>query len=571
MENRGHSINEESNKKDCSKEKRPIFIGGAWPYANGSLHVGQMAALLPGDVLARYFRQLGHPVLYVSGSDCHGTPISVRAAREQRSPHDVAAQYHQEVAAAFNRLGISYDCYSRTDQPQHHRVVQDIFTRLQQNGWLEARSRDQVWCPGCARFLPDRYVNGTCPHCHAAARGDQCDYCTRLLNPEDLLDPHCQLCAGPTELRTSRQQVFLLSKLQLFLEDELQRLASGYRRNAYQETLRYFKEGLQDRDASRDLDWGVPLPGQSGPSPTVYVWIDAVLGYLSASQAWSEKTGGDWRRFWQEPAQAWYVHGKDNIPFHTIILPALLQAAVPELKRPDRIISSEYMTLEGRKISTSANWAIRVNDLLERYPADSIRYSLLANGPEKRDADFSWTDFVHSHNGELVGAFGNFVQRTLVFIIRYRDGNNAGLACDPQVRDAIDKTYVESGNQIEAGEFKAALTTIFQLVHTLNRYFDQEKPWLTRHEQAEVCDAALATCLHGIANLSQLLAPFLPFSCQSIRETLDLAPEPAWYYIDCPVIQQLKKADILFPRIDMTAIVRERERLQDQKLAAGIR
>lgn len=528
----------------------PVLIGGAWPYANGSLHVGQIAALLPADVLARYFRLKGHPVLYVSGTDCHGTPITVRADREKVSPRQIADRYHHEFKEVFTRLGFSFDCYSRTDSPQHRRLVQSVFLQLWHSGLLDKRTVSQVYCPSCSRFLPDRYVIGRCPHCGAAARGDQCDACTSLLNPEDLLDPACQLCGQKTQLRDSEHFYLRLSAFQAMLTAQLEQNQDQYRHNARQETARYLREGLQDRAITRDLDWGIPVPLPGYENKKIYVWVDAVLGYLSASQAWAEQNDGDWHRFWAQDAQAWYVHGKDNIVFHTLILPALLAGYDPDLKRPDHIVSSGYMTLEGQKISTSRNWAVWAADLLDRFPADSIRYFLISNNPEKRDADFSLPSFLASHNGELLGAFGNFVYRTFAFVKQYRDGVTPNEPCDPAIRSAIEQTYRDCDALLTGAQIKKALERVFELVRALNRYFDQCQPWRTRHDDPDACDRAIATSLHGIVNLAQLLDPYLPFSCARIRQDLGIAEVAGWAYLDCPCGRIIADPAPLYPRFD---------------------
>ena len=528
----------------------PVFIGGAWPYANGSLHIGHLAALLPGDVLARYFRQKGHPVLYVSGSDCHGTPIAVRARQEHCQPEEIASRYHQEFVQIFNDLGFSYDCYSRTDDPGHTSLVQDVFKVLLERGFLEERLVSQVYCPGCRQFLPDRYVFGTCPHCGARSRGDQCDACTSLLDAVDLIDKHCQQCGSLTTERISSHFYFRLSSFQDLLTELLDRSGSDYRQNARNETTRYLRSGLQDRAVTRDMDWGIRVPLAGYEDKRIYVWIDAVLGYLSASQRWSQLSGKDWRPYWTDSAQSWYVHGKDNIPFHSLILPALLQGYDPQLKKPDHLLSSEYLTLEGRKISTSRKWAVWIRDLLADYPVDAIRYYLLTNSPEKRDADFSRQAFLQCHNGELVGTFGNFVNRTFQFVKKFRDGVTPNEQCDETVQTAINQTYLDSGRLIESGEIKSALERIFVLIRQLNQYFDREKPWSTRHTDPDACDRTLATCLHGIVNLAQLLGPFLPFAAGQIQAELKLEQQGGWTYQPCPCGRLLGDVTHLFPRLD---------------------
>ncbi|MBC8078911.1 MAG: methionine--tRNA ligase, partial [Gorillibacterium sp.] len=412
-----------------------IFIGGAWPYANGSLHLGHVASLLPGDILARYYRLTGEEVLFVSGSDCHGTPISIRAEKEGTTPAEVAERYHQEFKDCFERLGFSYDLYTRTDDALHHRIVQDLFLKLLSKGLLELRQVEQTYCPTCNRFLPDRYVEGLCPRCGEPSRGDQCEACSTVLDPSDLLHRTCKLCGSAPEGRLTDHYYLTLSKLQEQLSLYAAQ-ATGWRDNAVNLTQRYLNEGLLDRAATRDLPWGIDVPIEGFTGKKIYVWIEAVSGYYSASHKWAELTGGDWTRFWGEDTLSYYVHGKDNVPFHSLILPAIL-LGVGHLHLPDRIISGEYLTLEGKKISTSRNWAVWVPDVLERYHPDSLRYFLTANAPEKHDGDFSWREFINSHNGELLGAYGNFVNRNLAFIIKSFDGKVPDGVMDPAIRQEL--------------------------------------------------------------------------------------------------------------------------------------
>ncbi|MFC4810368.1 methionine--tRNA ligase [Paenibacillus sp. GCM10023250] len=539
-----------------------IFIGGAWPYANGSLHLGRLASVLPGDVLARYFRLKGGRVLYVSGSDCHGTPVEVQAIREGVEPGDIADRYHAEFAECFARLGFSYDLYTRTDQPVHRRVVQELFGKLLANGRLYKKSAMQTYCETDRRFLPDRYVEGTCPVCGNRARGDQCDYCSTLLDPSDLLDRTCKLCGNPPVERETDHYYLALSRFQEALAAYAAR-SEGWKDNAVQQTKRYLEEGLQDRAATRDLAWGIDVPLDGFEGKKIYVWIEAVIGYLSASRQWSEETGGGWEPFWldgQDPITAYYVHGKDNIPFHTLIWPALLMGA-GGLHLPDRIVSSEYMTLEGKKFSTSNNWAVWVPDVLSRYQPDSVRYFLLANGPEKRDADFSWREFIHSHNGELLGAFGNFVNRTLAFVAKSFDGRIPDGRLDPEWADVIARLYADAGALIEEGRFKEALESIFAFIRSANKYYDERKPWAQIKTSREDCGETLHACTQMIVNLSRLLEPFLPFACGKIRGFLAL-DTPAWHPASVPAGRPVERLELLFERIDPSRIEEETERLE---------
>ncbi|WP_433938012.1 methionine--tRNA ligase [Paenibacillus lautus] len=538
-----------------------IFIGGAWPYANGSLHLGRLASLLPGDVLARYFRAKGDRVLYVSGSDCHGTPVAVQAIQEGVTPGDIADRYHAEFAKCFAQLGFSYDLYTRTDQAFHHGVVQELFLKLLDNGHLYRKTVLQTYCETDRRFLPDRYVEGDCPVCGSRARGDQCDACSTMLDPSDLTNRTCNICGNPPVERPTEHFYVSLSHFQAELADDLSN-AQGWRDNAVHMTRRYLEEGLQDRAATRDLTWGVDVPVPGFEDKKIYVWIEAVSGYLSASKQWAAETGGDWEPFWrkgQDEVTAYYVHGKDNIPFHTLIWPALLKGA-GDLHQPDRIISCEYMTLEGKKFSTSRSWAIWVPDLLSRYQPDSVRYFLLANGPEKRDADFSWREFIHSHNGELLGAFGNLVNRTLVFANKSFDGKVPEGVISEEWQDRVEALYRQAGALIEDGRLKEALELIFSVVRQANKYFDERKPWIQVKEDRADCGTTLYTCILIIANLANLLQPFIPFSCDRIRDFLSLEP-PAWKWCHVPAGRPIHGVELLFERIDPSRIEEESRRL----------
>ncbi|MGO4185002.1 methionine--tRNA ligase [Paenibacillus sp. TAF43_2] len=541
-----------------------VFIGGAWPYANGSLHLGRLASVLPGDVLARYYRAKGNKVLYVSGSDCHGTPVAVQAIQEGVSPGDIADRFHQEFAECFKQLGFTYDLYTRTDQPFHHQVVQQLFLALLEKGHLYKKTIQQTYCETDQRFLPDRYVEGICPVCSNRARGDQCDYCSALLDPADLTDKTCKLCGNPPIERPTEHYYLALSSFQAELTKYAKK-TKGWKENAVQLTQRYLAEGLQDRAATRDLDWGVEVPVAGFEDKKIYVWIEAVSGYLSASKQWAAETGGSWEAFWKdgnEEITAYYVHGKDNIPFHTLIWPAVLIGA-EEYHLPDRIISCEYMTLEGKKFSTSNNWAVWVPDILKRYEPDSIRYFLIANGPEKRDTDFSWREFIYSHNGELLGAFGNLVNRTLAFVNKSFEGNVPESKQNAEWMKAIASLYVESGACIEEGRLMEAIELIFATIRRANKYFDEQKPWVQIKENREACAFTINTCVQIIANLSQLLNPFIPFSCEKTRRFLTL-PEPSWEFITVAANQKIQGLELLFERIDVGRIEEETNALKIQ-------
>jgi methionyl-tRNA synthetase len=534
-----------------------VFIGGAWPYANGSLHIGHIASLLPGDILARYYRLKGANVLYVSGSDCNGTPIAIRAKQEGVSAKEIADRYHHEFQTCFQQLGFTYDCYTRTDSKHHHETVQQIFLELLDKGFIYKKKVKQTYCETCEQFLPDRYVEGICPNCGEHARGDQCEHCSTILDPADLLEKTCKLCSNTPSLKDTEHFYFALSKFQKQLEAYVKdaKQKETWRENAIQLTERYLKEGLQDRAVSRDLPVGVNIPVKGYEDKKIYVWIEAVSGYYSASRQWAKETGNDDSLFWHENTKTYYVHGKDNIPFHTIIWPAIL-FALNNKALPKHIVSNEYLTLEKKKISTSKNWAVWVPDLLERYHPDSIRYFLTINAPENRDTDFSWREFIYSHNGELLGAYGNFINRTLKFVEKYYDGVIPKGEVDSIIREKLDSLYDEIGHLIETAHLKQTLEEIFSFVRFANKYFDEKEPWKQLKENKELCDFAIYNCVHIIANLAQILSPFLPFSSSKIKEILSIAAWK-WEQISISSAQKINSVTPLFERIDIKRIDEE--------------
>jgi methionyl-tRNA synthetase len=539
-----------------------VIIGNAWPYANGSLHIGHIAALLPGDVLARYFRAKGDTVFFVSGSDCHGTPVAIRARQENKTSAEISDYYHSEFVECFNLLGFSYDLYGKTSGDEHKSFVKAFHKKLYDSGYVYEKSTPQAYCNTCRQFLPDRFVKGLCPHCGKAARGDQCEACGSVLEPENLLQAGCSTCGKPPEFRPANHLYLAITRM----KEELERYIeshSYWRKNAYEMSKRYIREGLRDRSLTRDLDWGIDVPKDGFDGKKIYIWAENVLGYLSDCYVLCRRQGIDFHESWNSSRQ-YYVHGKDNIPFHTIILPSLLLGRTDvKLKFPDEIISSEYLTLEGRKISTSENWAIWVKDILDRYNPDSIRYFLIANGPEKRDTDFTWRQFINSHNGELLGAYGNFVNRSLVFIQKYFENKVPKGQYDKKGQDILDSLenhYPHIGELVEKGNFKEALDTIFAFVRTANKYFDEEQPWITIKGDVETCKKTLNTCVQIIANFSNLLEPFLPFSSAKIRSMLKIE-KAAWQCIEVPAGLELGQVEILFERIDKKAIQEEELRL----------
>ncbi len=536
-----------------------ILIGGAWPYANGSLHIGHIAALLPGDVLARYYRAKGDSVYYVSGSDCHGTPVTIRARQEGKTPREISNCYHAEFVNVFAKLGFSYDLYTKTSSPEHIAFVQAFHKKLYEGGYVYEKTAPLAYCTGCQKTLTDRLVVGICPHCGKHARGEQCDDCGAILEAEALKHPQCLECGSKVTFANTLQLYIAISSL----EKELRVFLNAHpkwRKNAVALTKRYIDEGLRDRAITRDLHWGIDVPKAGYENKRIYIWAENVLGYLSASHCVAKERGVPFETVWGENARHYYVHGKDNVPFHTIILPSLLLAHGGNLRLPDSIISSEHMTLNGRKISTSRNWAIWVKDIMVRYDADALRYFFIVSGPEKRDTDFSWREFLERTNGELLGAYGNLVNRTLAFIAKYFGNAIPSGTLEEEIAGRINTLYQTTAEKIEEGQFKDALEDIFEFVRFGNKYYDTHEPWKTRTTSPAQCDQTLYSCVQIIANLAVLLHPFLPFSSGKLFAWLKLTNN--WQFQHVPAGLILPEISVLFRRIDREEITEEEEKLK---------
>jgi len=535
-----------------------ILVGSAWPYANGSLHIGHIAALLPADVIARYYRAKGDDVYFVSGSDCHGTPVAIRAKHENKSPHDVSDFYHGEFCDCFDKLGFSYDCYGKTSSDEHRDFVQEFHKIMYDGDLVYKQESPQAFCGQCNTALADRFVIGKCPICNEKARGDQCDACGSVLDSENIVEPICSICGATPEFRPTLHLFIAISKLEKELTDFLNG-RPHLRRNAIAFTQRYIDEGLRDRAITRGLEWGIDVPMEGYEDKKIYVWAEAVLGYLSMSENVARQRGEDFMGIWGDDSRHYYVHGKDNIPFHTIVLPSLMLVHGGKWRLPDDIISSEYLTLEGRKISTSQNWAVWVKDIVDRYHPDSIRYFLLAKGPEKRDTDFTWQEFVNSHNGELLGAYGNFINRTLSFVWKYYDGIVPDGRITLEIDTMVNERFHAVGAYIEGGSLRDAIDTVFELVRFGNKYFDSEQPWKTRNSDALACANTIYNCVQLIANLATLLEPFLPFSSSKVKGWLGI--EDGWVAKSVAAGFAIAEIEILFERLDKSVIDEELQRL----------
>ncbi len=555
-----------------------IFIGVAWPYANGPLHLGQIAgAYLPADIFARYHRTKGNEVLMVSGSDQHGTPVTLRAGKEGKSPEEVVSRYHQGFLDSWEKLGISFDLFTTTGTQNHAKVVHDLFLTLLDRGHIYKDKMALPYCPDCRRFLPDRYVEGTCPYCHwPEARGDQCDECGKPLNPVDLIDLRCGICRGSPEIRDSEHFFLRLSAFSEQLKSWVQE-QSHWRQNVLNFTLGYLTEGLRDRAITRDIDWGVSVPVPGFDEKRIYVWFEAVIGYLSASKEWAQLLGDGerWRSFWQGEVKSYYFIGKDNIIFHTIVWPAML-LGYGGLNLPYDVPANEFLTLKGKQLSTSRNWAVWLPDYLERYPPDPLRYLLSVNMPETSDTDFSWSGFVRRNNDELVATYGNLVHRVLILAYRNFDGHvpPAG-EVDAASKDMLSKaeaTLQTVDSLLYGCHFRGAMREAMSLAQEANRYLDAKAPWKTIKGDRDSAATAISTALGVICCLKTVLYPFLPFSSEKLHRLLGYegcVQEGGWTFSVPPAGQRLALPEPLFAKLDDRVVEEENSRLEESVLTAG--
>ena len=549
-----------------------ILVAVAWPYANGPLHHGQLGgAYLPADIFARYHRTKGNRVVMVSGSDTHGTPITVRAEQEGRTPEEVVAQFHEQFLKTWNEIGISFDIFTSTNTENHFKVVQDLFLRLLEQGYLYTDTQELLYDPVAQRFLPDRYVEGTCPHCqYDKARGDQCDQCGRQLDATDLINPRSKTSGATPERRESEHYFFKLSALQEQLETWLSEGKEHWRKHVLNFTQGMMREGLRDRAITRDIGWGVSVPVEGYENKRIYVWFEAVIGYLSATIEWAERSGDPdaWKTFWESgKSQSYYFIGKDNIPFHTVIWPAMLLGA-GGLNLPYDVPANQYITMSGSKASTSQNWAVWIHDYLTRYDPDPLRYTLSAQMPETSDSDFSWESFLRRNNDELVATWGNLVNRVLTFTVRNFDNK----VPDPgpldrdssHLLDAAQSTLDSVGEAIGAVRLRQGLQEAFALAQEANRYLDAMAPWQTIKTDRAAAARSLFTALNVIAALRTVLYPYLPFTCTQLNTYLG-ATQPieaqGWTLHALRPGTALPQPAPLFRKLEPSIVAKEEARL----------
>ncbi|HSF82466.1 MAG TPA: methionine--tRNA ligase [Anaerolineales bacterium] len=516
-----------------------ILVAVAWPYANSHIHVGNITgSYLPADIFARYHRLIGNRVLMVSGSDAHGTPVTVRADAENSPPSDVYQKYHVGFLDLFQKLGLTYDLFTSTHTENHFKVSQAMFLALNKNGYLYTESNLQWYAPAQSRFLPDRYIEGTCYICgYGNARGDQCDNCGNLLDATQLIDPRSKI-DGTTPVLHETTHFFLdLGKLQSEIVDFLRARESYWRPNVLRQSLgQILANDLHGRAITRDLDWGIPVPVEGWEGKCLYVWFEAVIGYLSAAIEWSfiAAQSDAWKAWWNDPsAQAYYFIGKDNIPFHAVIWPAQLVGAgewfnhIFEeqegslLTLPYQVPANEFMNLEGKKISGSRNWAVWGLDFLSRYDPDTLRYYLTANMPESKDTDWDWQDFLNRNNNELVATWGNLANRVLSFAYKHWQGRvpepGELRPADHQILAIVEAGFEQVSAHIEAVRLRAALFEAMALATEVNRYLDTAAPWFEIKQDKSVAATTIYTALRAIDSLKILFSPFLPFTSERLH------------------------------------------------------
>jgi len=506
---------------------KKIFIGVAWPYANGSLHLGHIAGCyLPADIFARFNRLIGNHVLMVSGSDEHGTPITITADKEGITPQDVVDRFNKEHTENMKQFGISFDIFTRTSTQNHRMVVQEVFKTLFDRKHIFKQSVQSFYCDTCKRYLPDRYIEGTCPLCnYDHARGDQCDECGQLLDPEQLIDVRCKICGSTPMLQTTEHLFFALSHFEQPLLNWLKD-KTYWKSSVLKFTKNWLKDGLHDRAITRDMSWGIPVPLEGFEEKRIYVWFDAVIGYLSASKEWAQlqHSPDRWKEWWMDKeSHHYYFLAKDNIPFHSIIWPSILMGYDNTLNLPYDIPANEYLRLQGEQFSKSKGLGIWVPEVIKAFDVDTIRYYLSMNMPENKDANWMWDDFVIKNNDELVGTYGNFIHRVLSFT-----ENN--FQCIPQkgqlehgdveVQETINRSMQQVKDSLRDCKFKQGLKVAMGLAKFGNIYFNEKEPWnLIKIDRAQ-CETTIHLCLEIVQALCMVLAPFLPFSSDKIWKTL---------------------------------------------------
>ncbi len=552
-------------------------VTSALPYANGPIHIGHLAGVyIPADIYARYLRLAKEDVLFIGGSDEHGVPITIKARNEGVTPQNIVDRYHAIIKKSFEDFGISFDIYSRTSDPVHHKTASNFFLELYEKHKFIEKTTEQYYDEEAKQFLADRYITGTCPHCsNERAYGDQCESCGTSLSPTELINPKSALSGSKPVLKETKHWYLPLDKYENFLRDWI--LAGhkeDWRPTVYGQCKSWIDMGLQPRAVTRDLDWGVKLPLPNTEGKVLYVWFDAPIGYISASKIWAEQTQKDWEPYWKsKDTKLVHFIGKDNIVFHCIIFPVMLEAEGTYIL-PDNVPANEFMNLENDKISTSRNWAVWLHEYLEDFPGkqDVLRYVLTSNAPETKDNDFTWNDFQTKNNSELLAIFGNFINRTLVLTHKYFDGKIPARGrlneMDNFALEQIAKYPELIGKSIEKYHFREGLNELMNLARLGNKYLTDNEPWKEIKVNPARVETVLNIALQIAANLSILCEPFLPFTARKLHEMLLIKPMSWVEAGDIDILKEgheINPAELLFEKIEDEAITKQLLKLQKSK------
>ena len=556
------------------KKFKRYLVTSALPYANGPVHIGHLAGVyVPSDIYTRYLRLRGADVISVCGSDEHGVPITIKARQEGVSPQVIVDKYHNIIKESFRRFGMSFDIYSQTTSPVHHKTASDFFRTLYEKGEFIEQTSEQYYDPEAKQFLADRYIVGTCPHCqNDRAYGDQCEKCGSTLNPTDLINPKSAITGATPVLRKTKHWFLPLDKHEAFLRKWILEDHKEWKPNVYGQCKSWLDLGLQPRAVSRDLDWGIPVPVEGAEGKVLYVWFDAPIGYISATKELTP----DWEKYWKdEETKMVHFIGKDNIVFHCIVFPSMLQAHGGYIL-PDNVPANEFLNLEGDKISTSRNWAVWLHEYLDEFPGkeDVLRYVLCANAPETKDNDFTWKDFQARNNNELVAILGNFVNRALVLTQKYYNGvvPAAGELTDYDRATIAEIPAIKKGleNSIENYRFREALKVAMNLARLGNKYLADSEPWKLAKSDPERVKTILNIALQITANLAIVIEPFMPFTSEKLLKMLQIA-NPGWDSIGSmellPAGHQIGKPELLFEKIEDSVIEAQLEKLAATKRA----
>ena len=550
------------------------MITAALPYANGPVHIGHLAGVyIPADVYARFQRRSGKDVAFICGSDEHGIPITIRAKKEGVTPQDIVDKYHEIIKKSFSDLGISFDEYSRTTSANHRETSQDFFKVLYEKGKFTEEMSEQYFDEQAGEFLADRYIVGTCPNCgNENAYGDQCEKCGSTLSPSELINPKSMLSGNVPILKETKNWYLPLNEYEDFLNEWIiEGHKDDWKTNVYGQVKSWLNDGLKPRAMTRDLNWGVPVPLPNAEGKVLYVWFDAPIGYISFTKEWAAKNGKDWKDYWQnENSDLIHFIGKDNIVFHCIIFPSMMKAH-GDYVMPKNVPAFEFLNLENEKISTSRNWAVWAHEYVEDFPGqqDVLRYALLSSAPETKDNNFTWKDFQTKNNSELVGIFGNFINRVAVLIHKYYkgivpEGNN-----NAEELNEIKKAAKEIGTFLDNFEFRNALSALMNLARFGNQFLQTEEPWKTIKDQPEKAANSLFIGAQIAVALAQLSEPFIPFSSEKLLDMFNVQKSD-WNDVETKNIliesgHQINEASLLFSKIEDDVIEAQIQKLEDTK------